>query len=99
MAIPLCGRHTDQSANFFSVRFSGLVLALSLTVSPSPTFHTAKPYPKQVSVQPRPLAVNTTLPAFAAERRAAAQLLLGAGRTDGRPTVTYYAGSVENTAS
>ena len=67
--------------------------------SPSPAFHTAKPYPKQVSVQPRPLAVNTTLPAFAAERRAAAQLLLGAGRTDGRPTVTYYAGSVENTAS
>jgi len=35
---------------------------------------------KEVCVQPRPSAVNTTLPAFAAERRAAAPLLLGAGR-------------------
>jgi len=35
---------------------------------------------KQVHVQPPPSAVNVTLPAFAAERRAAAPLLmLGAG--------------------
>ena len=34
---------------------------------------------KQVCVQPPPSAVNVTLPAFAAERRAAAGLLLSAG--------------------
>jgi len=33
---------------------------------------------KKVCVQPRPSAVNTTLPVFAAERRAAAPLLLSA---------------------
>jgi len=35
--------------------------------------------PDQVSVQPPPSAVNTTLPAFAAECHAAAPLLLSAG--------------------
>jgi len=34
---------------------------------------------RQVCIQPRSSAVNTTLPACAAERRAAAPLLLGAG--------------------
>ena len=34
---------------------------------------------KQVSVQPRPSAVNVTLPAFAAAHCAAAPLLLSAG--------------------
>jgi len=35
--------------------------------------------PDQVSVQPPPSAVNTTLPAFAAECHAAAPLLLSTG--------------------
>ena len=34
---------------------------------------------QQVCVQPRPWAVNVTLPTYAAERPAAAPLLLGAG--------------------
>jgi len=34
---------------------------------------------KEVCVQPRPSAVNVTLPAFTAERRAAAPLLLSIG--------------------
>ena len=36
---------------------------------------------QQVCVEPRPSAVNMTLPAYATERRAAAQLLLAARRT------------------